>query len=130
MHRLKYALPFIALAALGGCTTVGSLLATGGQQVASITTTAPPSQAKTVKDAILIVEGVETGLDIYVTTGNPSKATLDELAVVVPALHNTLLAAETAQRSGSNAAVASALAAFNEALAVVQAYKAQKGIPQ
>lgn len=115
---------------LGGCTTVGSLVASSGQEIASATTTAPPSQAKTVGDAILIVNGIESGLDLYVTTGNPPKAVLDELAILVPALHNTLLAAEAAQRGGSNAAVAAALAAFNETLAAVQAYKAQKGIPQ
>lgn len=124
------ALAIAGVLLLGGCTTAGSLLATAGQQIASATTTAPPSQAKTVGDAILIVNGIETGLNFYVTTGNPSKATLDELAILVPALHKTLVAAEEAQHNGSSAAVATALAAFNEALNAVQAYKSLKGIAQ
>jgi hypothetical protein len=121
----------LALAlSLASCTSVGQALSSLGGSVASVTTTAPPSQAKTVAEAIQATQLVEDGLDLYITNGHPSKAILDELAVLIPALHNTLVKAEDAQRGGSSAAVATALAAFNEALGAVKAYEVAKGVSQ
>ena len=124
MTRKLIALALI-LPILGGCQTLGSTVSS----LVVSTTTAGPTQAKTVGEAINATKLVEDGLDLYVTTGSPSKAVLDELNILVPALHNTLVAAEDAQRRGDSAAVASALAAFNQALAAVQAYKTVTGVP-
>lgn len=126
---MKYSrfLPILALAALvplGACTTLTS----GLSDVAVSVTTAGPTQAKTVAEAIQATKLIEDGLDLYVTTGAPSKAVLDQLNILVPALHNTLVAAENAQATGNSAAIASALAAFNESLAAVQSYKTLKGV--
>lgn len=112
--------------ALGGCASVGELVS----KTVVATTVAGPTQAKTVKDAVLITTGIEEGLDLYVTTSDPSNSTLDQLTILITALHNTLVKCEEAQKTGKNALVAAALAGFNESLRAVQAYKASKGIPQ
>lgn len=110
----------------GGCTTVASTVAA----VTTSLSTASPTQAKTVAEAAQATKIIEDGLDAYVTTGHPSKAILDELNVLVPALHSTLVAAENAQSNGNSAAIAAGLAAFNEALAAVQGYETKQGVPQ
>ena len=111
---------------LGGCTTLASDISS----VVVSTTSAGPTQAKTVAEAEQATKLLEDGLDLYVTTGHPSKAVLDELKVLMPALHTTLKAAEAAQASGNSATMATALAAFNEALAAVQGYETKQGVPQ
>lgn len=116
----------VCLPLLGGCASIGSTVSS----LVVSTTTAGPTQAKTVGEAINATKLVEDGLDLYVTTGSPSKAVLDELNILVPALHNTLVAAEDAQRSGNSAALAAAMAAFNQALSAVQGYETKAGVPQ
>lgn len=123
----RYVAPILLSAGLllGGCTTVAS----GASDFITSMTTASPTQAKTVAEAAQATKLVEDGLDLYVTTGHPSLAVLNELNILVPALHNTLLASEQAQASGNSAAIAAGLAAFNEALAAVQAYEVKTGVP-
>lgn len=111
---------------LGACTTIAS----GLSDIAVVTSSGSSTQVTTVAEAEQATKLIEDGLDLYVTTGHPSKAVLDELNVLVPALHNTLKAAESAQASGNNAAMAAGLAAFNEALAAVQGYETKQGVPQ
>lgn len=118
------AMTFIVLS-LAGCGTVGSFAT---DSIAS-TTVSGPSKAATVKDAILLTRGAEEGLDLYVLS-NPPNATLDQLKILVVALHGVLLKVEDAQKSGDDILVATTLATFNESLTAVRSYKALKGITQ
>lgn len=111
---------------LGGCATVGSALS----NIAVSTTSATPSQAKTVAEAIQATALTERGLDLYVTTAPENQAILQELQILVPAVHRTLLAVEAANASGNSALVAASLGTFNEALAAVKSYEALKGVNQ
>lgn len=116
MMRLLFAtLIFIQLNA---CSAITSL------------TTATPQQAATVAEATQLLTVAEKGADLYVTTGNPSPAVVGQLRILVPAVHNTLKAAQAANANGNSAGVATALAAFNEALAALQTYESAKGIKQ
>lgn len=124
------ALVLAASLALGSCTQTGQMLAAVGGFAAAQTTTAPPRQAINVAGAIKLTQAVEDGLDVYAKSGHADDAVLAQLEILVPALHNTLKAAEAAQKNGSSAAVAGALKAFNESLAAVDAYKTLKGVSQ
>lgn len=117
-------LPLAVCVAIGGCAEAGSVAA----DLITSTTSATPTQARTVGDAIRLCKLMEDGLDLYVTSGHASRSVVDELLILVPALHNTLVKAEDAQRSGNSAAIAAGLAAFNEALAAVRAYEVLKGV--
>lgn len=122
----RFALAACVALGLGGCTTVSSTLS----GIAVSATTAGPTQAKTVAEAIQATTLFEKSLDLYMTAGAPNKAVLQELQILVPALHNALSAAETANASGNSALIAAALATFNEALGAVQSYEALKGVAQ
>lgn len=125
--RLSRLLP-LALAcamALGGCSTVGQALS---GLVVSVTS-ATPSQAKTVAEATQAATLVEQSLDLYVKNGHPSPAVLQELQVLVPAVHNTLVRAQQANASGNSALTAAALAAFNEATSAANSYETLQGVP-
>lgn len=119
-----FLLPVVLSVGLLGCAGVAKL---ASDAIVS-TTSAGPAQARTVGDAIRITKLVEDGLDLYVTQGSPPAAVLDQLNILVPALHNTLKKAEAAQQSGNSALIAAALAAFNESLAAVHAYETLKGV--
>lgn len=110
---------------LSGCTDVGS----GLSSVAVSLTSKTPTQAQTVAEATQAVTLVERGLDLYVQNGNPPRAVLLELQILVPAVHNALVAVQGANRTGNSAAAAAALASFNEALAALTAYQTLSGVP-
>lgn len=110
--------------ALGGCASVASALSS----IAVATSSSTPTQATTVAEATQAVTLAEQALDVYVKTGNPSQAVLQQLNILVPALHNTLVAAETANKAGNSAATAAAMAAFNQALAAYNSYLSLEGI--
>lgn len=113
-----------ALVGLSGCQTVAEI----ASNVAVSTSTAGPTQAKTVGEAEQAMKLIEDGLDVYVTSGAASPAVLNELQVLVPAAHNALVKVETANRAGDNVAMAAALSVFNEALAAVHNYETSKGV--
>jgi hypothetical protein len=113
-----------ALIMLGGCTTVASGLAS----IAVSTSSATPSQVKTVDEAVKATAVAERGLDTIVNTGVIPKPVLQQLKIAVQAVHNTLAAVETANASGNSAVLAAAMGAFNEALAAYNSYKTLKGI--
>lgn len=123
---VKLSLAMCLALGLGGCTTVGSAIS----DIAVATTSASPSQAKTVAEAAQATALVEKSLDLYVTTAAPDRAVLQELKILVPALHNALVAAEVANGAGNSALTAAGLAAFNEALAAVKSYESLKGVSQ
>ncbi len=109
---------------LGGCTGLRATLA----DFAISTTVASPTQAKTVEDATRLTSEAERLLDIVVVNGHLSNAVLDELKILVPAVHNALKTVQAANASGDNAATALALSAFNQALNALNAYKTLKGV--
>lgn len=108
----------------GGCAEVREI----GSDIAVSTTTATPSQAKTVADAIQLTTLAEKSLDVIVTSGVLSRPVLDELAILVPAVHNALKKVEAANSAGNSALTAAALAAFNEALKAFNIYKQANGV--
>lgn len=118
---------FAALAAsiaLSGCASVASTVSS----VVVSATTSSATQATTVAEAAEITALIEKSLDIYVQSGAASPAILKQLQILVPAVHNTLVAVEKANANGNSATVAAALAAFNQALAAVNSYETLQGI--
>lgn len=91
-------------------------------------TSAPPSQARSVAEAIQAVTLAEKGLDIYVQSGKADQAVLAQLKILVPAVHNSLKQVEAAQSSGNSALQAAALAAFNESMAALVSYENLRGV--
>lgn len=114
----------LTITPLTGCAE----LRQGAADVATSSTTSSPAQAKTLADAIKLTTIAEHSLDLVVTSGLTPPAVLDELKILVPAVHNALKKAEDAQRNGNSPLVAVALASFNEALTALNTYKATKGI--
>jgi len=114
----------LTLAPIGGCTTARQAAA----DVAVSATTTSPAQAKTLADAILLTTAAETNLTVLVRNDVLPVPVLERMKILVPAVHNALKKAEDAQRAGDSPLVAAALASFNEALTVLNAYKAAKGI--
>lgn len=115
----------VALAlTLGGCSSLASAVSS----IAVATSTSSTTQATTVAEAEQAATLAEKALDLYVTTANPSKTVLQELQVLVPAVHNALVKAEAANAAGDSAATAAALAVFNEALAAYQSYATLQGV--
>jgi hypothetical protein len=123
MKMLKV-LAFGAVVALGGCTSFGSFVS----DLAISATSATPTQAKTVGEAATLATAAEKALDLYVTTGSPSTGVLNELNILVPAVHNALVKVEAANKAGNSALTAAALATFNEALAAYESYATQNGV--
>lgn len=120
----KIALVIATALVLSGCASLGSVVS----KVVVAATSKTSSQATTVADATQATTLAEQAVDLYVKTGNPSKAVLSELQQLVTALHNTLVSAEAANKSGNSATAAAALSAFNQALAAYQAYAANQGV--
>ena len=75
-----------------------------------------------------IKTAAERALDCYVNNGSPSRAVLNELNILVPAVHSALVKVEAANKAGNSALTAAALAAFNEALAAYESYATQQGV--
>lgn len=113
-HR-HLAAPLLALSiALGGCagtiTTAGNI----GQSVS----VASPTQARTLAEALQAATLCTDAVDLYVRTGNPSRAVLDELNILNDRVHDTLVNLQTANMRGQSLT----FAAFNEALQAFNAY--------
>lgn len=123
MRRIL-SLALICAVTLAGCGTIGSAISSA---VVS-TTTSTPSQVKTVAEAIQAAALVEKSLDLYVQSGAASQPVLQELKVLVPAVHNALVQAENADKNGNSAGVAAGIALFNEALGAVNSYETLKGV--
>lgn len=122
-NRIAFALA--AALALSGCATAGSVLS----KVVVAATSSTPSQAKTVGEAAQAATLVEHAVDIYANTGTPNAAVLHQLHdVILPAIHNALVKAEAANKSGNSALAAATISAFNEALADYRAYAVNQGI--
>lgn len=113
-----------ALVALGGCSSFGSFVS----DLTVSATSATPTQAKTVGEATTLATAAERALDFYVNNGSPSRAVLNELNILVPAVHSALVKVEAANKAGNSALTAAALAAFNEALAAYESYATQQGV--
>lgn len=122
MKRLLFMAAFALC--LGGCADLRQAVG----DVAVSSTTSSPSQAKTLGDAILLTTAAERSLDLVVTSGLTPPAVLEELKVLVPAVHNSLKKAEAAQAAGNSPLLAAGLASFNEALTALNTYKSQKGL--
>lgn len=105
-----------------------SLMLCGCAGVITSLTHATPEQAKTVAEATQITTASEKLIDVYVNSGAASHAVLDELNDLVPRVHNTLKAAQAAQKAGNSALVATSLAAFNQAISALSAYEANAGV--
>lgn len=122
--KLLALIGLLVLVPLGGCANERQAVA----DVLTSSTTTSPSQAKTLAEAIQLTTVAEHSLDIAVTGELVAPAVLDELKILVPAVHNALKKAEAAQTAGNSPLVAVALNGFNEALLALNTYKAQKGI--
>lgn len=120
----RFALVVAAALALSGCASLGSVVS----NVVVAATSKTPSQAKTVAEATQATTLAENAVDLYVKTGNPTKAVLSELQTLVTALHTALVKAEAANKSGNSAVAAAAIDAFNQALAAYQAYSVHQGV--
>lgn len=105
---------------LSGCASVASGITTIVQSVSSST----PTQVATLADAVAAATLVTKATDVYVQTGNPSKATLLELQTLNEGLHTALTGLEQANASNQSLE----LAAFNEALTAFISYTTAKGI--
>ena len=119
-----FAFAAFACLALSGCTSLGSVV----ESATVAFTSAGPTQATTIAEAAQAATLAEQAVDLYVNTGNPSPAVLNELKSLVTAIHNTLVVAQAANASGNSAAAAAAIATFNEALAAFQTYAAKSGV--
>lgn len=109
---------------LSGCTTFREAVG----DVATSSTTTSPAQAKTLAEAIQFTASAERLLSVYVSSGAASRPVLDQLEILVPAVHAALKKAEAAQAAGNSPLLAAALASFNEALTALNQYKSAKGI--
>lgn len=105
---------------LSGCASVAS----GVVQIAQSVSSSTPSQVTTLGDAVAASTLVTQAVDVYVKTGNPSKATLLELQTLNEGLHTALTGLEQANASNQSLE----LAAFNEALTAFTSYTTAKGI--
>lgn len=123
MKFLKFAALAAALA-LSGCADLGSFVTSTTVSLTSST----PGQVKTLTEAVQSATLAEKAVSIYIKNGNPSGSVLVELRTLIASIHNTLLAAESANAKGDSAAVAAGLTAFNEALAAYNSYSTTEGI--
>ena len=105
-----------------------ALVLSGCAGLLTASTTATPGQATSVAEAVQATTLAEQAVDLYVKAGNPNKAVLAELNVLVPAVHGSLVAVEAANANGNSAVAAAALAAFNEAYTAYQTYAAKQGV--
>ncbi len=120
----KFALIAAVAFALSGCASLASVVS----KVVVASSSATPAQATTMAEATQAAALAENAVDLYVKTANPSKPVLTELQTLLTALHNTLVKAETANKSGNSALAAVALDAFNQALAAFRAYAVNQGV--
>lgn len=109
-----------ACIALAGCTSTAALIGNTVQSLSSST----PSQVTTLAEALQAATLVTNAVDIYVNTGNPSRATLNELNVLNDGLHTALGNLQTANASNQNLYIAT----FNEALRAFSSYATASGV--
>ena len=115
----------VALALLlGGCASIASV----ASDLAVSASTATPTQAKTVGEATQALTIAEKTLDAVVVSGTLPHTVIEELKILVPPMHNALKKAQAANAAGDSAAVALALAAFNEAKAALSSYETLQGV--
>lgn len=108
-----------------GCAPTASLLS----QLAVSTSSATPTQVKTIDEAVNADKLMAQSVDLYAQTGNTNVAVLKTLRTALTVVHTALLSAENANASGNSAATAAGLAAFSEALALFNGYETLKGVP-
>lgn len=115
-----------AFVMLSGCTTMSALTSDLAVELSSGSTT----QAKTLGEANELAADVWKGIDKYAVGdyGTPDAAVLKEIQLLAAPIHAALQQGDAAQKAGNSPAVAVALAAFNEAMAAMNTYEAQKGI--
>lgn len=119
--RLSRSIILAATMALGGCTSLAQFVGTTAQSLSSAT----PSQARTLAEALQAATLVTDAVDLYVNTGNPSRATLMELQILNDGLHTAL-----GRLQAANAADQSLwLASFNAALEAFNSYATSSGVP-
>jgi hypothetical protein len=95
---------------LGACQTVANIA-----QTASAST---PMQATTLVDAVQMADLATNAVDVYVTTGTPTRVTIDRLQMIRATLRadlDALIAANSAKQS-------LVFVAFNAAYANFQTY--------
>jgi uncharacterized protein YceK len=110
----------IAALALSGCASVESFVA----GVVQNTSSATPNQVTTLGDAIQAADLATKAVDVYATTGHPSKAVATELSALNDGLHAALQTWEGANTAGQSVAAAS----FNAALQAFNAYTTSAGV--
>jgi hypothetical protein len=116
LHR-HLAGPLLAVSiALGGCAASLETAGNIGQSVS----TASPTQARTLAEALQTATLCTDAVDLYVRTGNPSRAALDELNILNDRVHSMLLDLQAANTRGQSLS----FAAFNAALQAFNAYYA------
>lgn len=126
--RHRFLSAFVGLALLAAPITACTSTRQAAADVTVSATTTSPAQAKTLADAIQLTTLAENSLTIAVRNDLIPVPALEQLKILVTAVHNALKKAEDAQRSGDSPLVAAALASFNEALTALNTYKAAKGI--
>lgn len=105
---------FVVGLALSGCTQTAQTTA----DIAQSLSTATATQARTLAEALQAAKLCTDAVDLYVNTGNPSRATLVELGLLNDQVHGALLNLQAADAAGQSLA----LAGFNEALKAFTAY--------
>ena len=106
----------VAMAA-AGCANVSAAVS------ALTTTTAAPASVTTLADAEQSATLVTQAVDLYVKTGNPTRATLLQLQSYSNAVHAALTTLEQANAEGGTLV----FAVFNAAVAAFNSYSASVG---
>jgi hypothetical protein len=107
----------IGLIPLSSCANVSAAV------TALTTSTAAPAAVTTLADAEQSATLVTQAVDLYVKTGNPTKATLQQLQAYSNAVHAALTTLEQANAEGGTLVFAS----FNAAVAAFNSYSASIG---
>ena len=120
LRRLPLAVALSAALIASGCTTLASAVSTVAQNVSSST----PTQVTTFADATAAADLVTRAVDVYVNTGNPSRATLLEIQALSNSVHAAFLDLQAANDKGQSLVFAS----FNASLSAFNAYATSQGI--
>jgi len=119
----RFSIPILVLGlglGLSSCTTLAQWVGDITQFFSSST----PSQVSTLADAVAADTLVTMAIDVYVNTGTPNKATLQELQKINDTLLVALRQLEAASAAGQNLDYA----AFNAALATFNSFATSQGI--
>ena len=107
----------LSLLLLPGCANVSAAVS------ALTTTAAAPASVTTLADAEQSATLVTQAVDLYVKTGNPTRATLLQLQSYSNAVHAALTTLEQANAEGGTLV----FAVFNAAVAAFNSYSASVG---